>query len=101
MELQGHKNHNQLKEKARQHLLKLGFTPNQIHTEYRVVIPVLLRVDVVGIKPNLKIGIECGDTHDLEKLKILQAAFDQVLRIVNAEVPSDYRVFEYNKTKRW
>jgi hypothetical protein len=76
---QGFKHHNELKEKARQQLLDLGFALDEIYSEYKVVIPVTLRVDIVGIKPDLKIAIECGDVPPINKFWLLTKVFNEVL----------------------
>jgi len=78
-EPQGFKKHNGLKEKARQHLLELGFAPDEIHAGYKIEIPILFRVDIVGIKPDLKVAVECGDLHDVDRVRALKKIFNQVI----------------------
>ena len=78
---QGHKHHNTLKEKARQQLLDLGFKEEEIRMEYKLTVPVTIRVDVAAFRDGSSVAVECGNIHDLDKIKILRKHFNKVLVI--------------------
>ncbi len=82
------KEHEALKQIAVKILIDMGFTMEEIKEEYWVS-PYSLysrrdsdlkgfRVDVVGLKPNKKVAIECGKTPG-EKIAALKMFFDQVI----------------------
>lgn len=74
--------HTELKQKARERLIRMGFSPDEIKAEYTVVVPVKLRVDMVGIKPDRKVAIECGyHVAELDRFKLLWKVFDDVIRL--------------------
>jgi len=78
---QGLKPHNELKEKARQRLLDLGFKDEEIRMEYQVTLPVTVRIDVVALRDGSSVAVECGAVHDLDRIKLLRRRFDKVLVI--------------------
>ena len=82
------KEHDALKEVAIKILTNMGYTSNEIKQEYWVQPQQNhlgqnnslhgFRVDVVGIKPDKKIAIECGNTPG-EKIAALKMFFDEVI----------------------
>jgi hypothetical protein len=80
-------------------LKERGFNPLEIKEGYDVEYPVNGRikytVDVVGIKNNYKVAVECGKT-ELSKLLNLRKIFNEVL-VVNTEKVVE--MYEYWKTK--
>lgn len=63
-------------------LKERGFSPNEIHEEHSVKYKVdghmSYKIDVVGIRENRKVAIECGKT-ELSKLMNLRKIFDEVI----------------------
>jgi hypothetical protein len=80
-------------------LKERGFNPREIKEDYDVEYPVDGRikytVDVVGVKNNYKVAVECGKT-ELSKLLNLRKIFNEVL-VVNTEKVVE--MYEYWKTK--
>jgi hypothetical protein len=76
-----------------------GFKETEIKEEYDVEYPIDGRikytVDVVGIKDNYKVAIECGKV-ELSKLLNLRKIFDEVLVINPQKI---VEMYEYWKTK--
>lgn len=74
--------HRERKERTWELLLSKGFSPAEIKVEYTVVVPVKLKVDMVGIKLGKKVAIECGyHVPKLERDQLLQKVFDEVTRL--------------------
>lgn len=71
--------HNQLKDKARELLRKKGFKNSEIKDEYSVKLgnKRFQIVDIVGIKKDKKIAIECGGIN--KNLDPLRDIFDEVI----------------------
>ena len=69
-------------------LKEKGFEPREIHEEHDVEYAVNGRVkytvDIVGVKDNYRVAIECGQT-ELSKLTNLRKMFDEVIW-VNAKL---------------
>lgn len=76
--------HKGLMAKAIDYLKEKGFQDNQIHTEFAVHTNYphgttgIRVVDVVGIKPQKKIAIECGICSS-NQLELIRPYFDEVL----------------------
>jgi len=66
-----------LKEEAIEQLRRMGFHDDEIFLEYRTVEGI--RVDVVGISPERRVAIECGDTYKGARHRILERSFDTVI----------------------
>ena len=73
-------------------LKEKGFDPREIHEEHDVEYTVNGRikytVDIVGIKDNYRVAIECGQT-ELSKLTNLRKIFDEVIW-VNAKLVIEF-----------
>lgn len=76
------KEHEALKETAKQILTKMGFRETEIQTEYYVTVQggglKSFKVDVVGLNENRKVAIECGETLGT-KIAALKMFFDDVI----------------------
>lgn len=76
-----HTRHKYLKIIAKEYLKDLGFSDNEIFEEYVIKegqMKKALRVDVVGIKGERRIAIECGRT-PADKIAQLNLYFDEVI----------------------
>lgn len=71
-----------LKERAKEILFEKGFKEDEIYFEYRIPRNngFFYRVDVIGIKNNLKVAIECGNC-ETEKIEDLHSFCDEVLHL--------------------
>ena len=93
-------NHTALKEVARKVLANMGYTPDEIKEEYSVGgydFRKSFRVDVVGLKKDKRVAIECGATPG-EKIAALKMYFDEV--IVLPYFTLNIKKAEYERTVR-
>ena len=94
--------HKELKEHARNILLKKGFKKKEIKLEYLVKFEnnEYMVIDVVGIRPDKTIFIECGNLNQENKLEILKKFCDELIHLpylkttrrgthLNVELPSE------------
>lgn len=72
-----------LKEKARDMLLREGFSDNEIFFEYKIPLKrkKYYKVDVIGIKENNKIIIECGNITRKGKAEYLKNISNQFIHL--------------------
>lgn len=79
--------HNDLKGRAKEILLSMGFQETEIFEEYSCVIDrKQYRIDMVGLSKNRTIAIECGNL-DFMKYRLIKRLFTEIIHLPYNQLP--------------